>query len=55
MSDSVLDRYDADELCEIFKKELDKLGISYVVGTDDESCFAPLKLKDWLEDQIIVH
>nr|DAG39336.1 MAG TPA: hypothetical protein [Caudoviricetes sp.] len=46
MNDSILDRYSADELCEIFKEELDKLEIPYSYDKNAESVFAPLRKED---------
>lgn len=46
MSDPILDRYSVDELCEIFKEELDKLKIPYSYDKSAESVFAPLRKED---------
>lgn len=46
MNDLILDRYSADELCEIFKEELDKLEIPYSYNKNVESVFAPLRKED---------
>ena len=46
MNDSILDKYSVDELCEIFKEELDKLEIPYSYNRNVESVFAPLRKED---------
>ena len=46
MNDSILDKYSADELCEIFKEELDKAKIPYSYDENTKSVFIPLKRED---------
>lgn len=46
MNDLILDRYSADELCEIFKEELDKLEIPYSYDKNAELVFTPLRKED---------
>lgn len=46
MNDLILDRYSVDELCEIFKEELDKLEIPYSYNKNVESVFTPLRKED---------
>ena len=48
MNDLILDRYSADELCEIFKEELDKLEIPYSYNKNVESVFTPLRKEDFI-------
>ena len=46
MNDPILDRYSADELCEMLKEELDKLEIPYSYNKNVESVFAPLRKEE---------
>lgn len=46
MNALALDRYSADELCKIFKEELDKIEIRYSCDKNAESVFVPLKRED---------